>query len=73
MNQNENETNIEVSVWIARDDNGLLCLFEKKPVKVAGVWWAKSSRFLIIHSNLFKDITSENEPCEAKLTLINNK
>lgn len=70
MNQNENETKSVMSVWIARDDDGNLCVFEKKPMKDNIGWWAKSSRYFKLNPNLFKEVTFENSPRELQLILI---
>jgi len=62
-----------LTLWIARDKDDTLTIFEKKPTKNMGSWTSKggSNHEMFINEDLFKEIKWEDaEPkkllCEAK-------
>ena len=53
------------SVWIARDKNGTLAIFENKPIlDYDDAWYCEYSDevFNTINSEMFPEITFENSP-----------
>lgn len=53
------------SVWIARDKNGTLAIFENKPIlDIDDAWYCKNDGddFSIVNKNMFPEVTFENSP-----------
>lgn len=53
------------TVWIARDKNGTLAIFENKPIlDYDNAWYCEDvdEGFNIINSEMFSEITFENSP-----------
>ena len=64
-----------MKLWIARDMDGALTLFEDKPYKnqiMPGLFESYSNEYLI-DSELFPEITFENSPQQVELKLIEGK
>ena len=65
-------------MWIARDEDGCLALYEKQPIRETSWFLADNfdsynSRFDISDDNdEFKDVTWENSPQEISVKLLNN-
>ena len=55
-------------LWVARDKNGKLCLYETKPERDYDVkiWQAAWFYIGVLH-NLFPDLTWEDEPMEVEI------
>lgn len=64
-------------MWIARDKDGQLTLFSNKPHRCKEVGWNNESwdvvsmdeftDTMILNSNMFPDLTWEDEPIEVEL------
>ena len=55
-------------MWIARDEDGDLWLYEKKPLKQHGYWACISGDCQILDLNLFPEVKcSDQEPRELVL------
>lgn len=55
-------------MWIARDKDGELWLFENKPVKENDIWNNSGSDYMkILDTTLLPDLKWENEPMEIEL------
>ena len=58
-----------MNVWIARDKEGTLNLFDRKPVKFGDYWdsfWDRHE----LNKELYPEITWETEPIEFELKRI---
>ena len=55
----------EYKLWFARDFEGELFAFYKKPERESRYW--VSNRYIEIDANLFPNLTWENEPLEVEL------
>ena len=56
---------MEKGVWIARDKNGTLAIFENKPIlDYDNAWYCEDvdEGFSIVNSEMFPEITFENSP-----------
>ena len=56
---------MENNVWIARDKNGTLAIFENKPIlDYDNAWYCEyaDEAFSTINNELFPEITFENSP-----------
>ena len=68
-----------MKLWIARDEDGDLFLYNQKPyiLKTRVDPWdcfqAPNKEFLAIPNELFPEVTFENSPQEIELTLLINK
>ena len=60
-----------MKLWIARDYDGSLWLFEKEPIYDESIdGWTDRSSVLILESNLYPEVTFENSPMEVELKLV---
>lgn len=61
-----------MKLWIARNINGKLVLFEEKPYVVDGDWgtWRTYGNYMVIDKKMFPEVTFENSPREVELKLI---
>ena len=66
-----------MKLWIARDLNGDLCLYDKKPKlseEVEGVWvcsqYGEFVNVIVLPSEYFPEVTFENSPVQIELKLI---
>lgn len=60
-------------MWIARDENGSLWLFEEKPYKDKHIWYNEATNYRI-SEKLFQAVKwSDEEPRELVLKPINNE
>lgn len=66
-----------MEIWAAREKNGVLSLFFKKPQFVSGMdgdfWESNGNYFSFLKDNDFPEITFENSPQKIKLELIKTK
>lgn len=56
---------MEESIWIARDKNGNLAIFNDKPILDDNEWYNSdpfTGEYSYINKELFPDITFENSP-----------
>ena len=59
-----------MKMWIARDKNGALHLFEEKPSLRYQRWWGKTTIYECqIDTSLYPEVTFENSPMEVELVL----
>ena len=67
-----------MKMWIARDGDGMLNLFNKKPIKVLPFYdrsryaWTVPrgySNSIILDKKLYPEVTFENSPMEVELVL----
>lgn len=60
-----------MKLWIARDEDGYLKLFDEKPLKQnkEGIWISKRGfiNYLILSPKLFPEVTFDNSPKELNL------
>lgn len=57
-------------MYLARDKNRELYLFDKRPVRGNECWWAESGvdgTYLRLDSSLFPELTWESDPLEVSL------
>ena len=63
-----------IKLWIARDKDGCLCFFDKKPYKVEDHYENDGDWLTIIQGDLlyndFSSVTFENSPQQVELKLI---
>jgi hypothetical protein len=60
-----------MKLWIARDLDGTLCLFDgNKPKPILGEWMPNKNCYNI-DRRLFPEVTYDNSPQEVELKLIN--
>ena len=55
--------------WLARDRDGVLCLFDYKPFENEYGCWATYGNCYIIDDDLFSEITFENSPREVEIKI----
>ena len=59
------------SVWIARDDDDSLWMYNAKPVKAGGMFHCGATgEMMSIDNSCYPDITYENSPIKVKLMFI---
>ena len=58
--------------WIARDKDGYLYIYDKKPIKLKDYFESDDySRFnALLHSSSFPEVTFENSPQKVRLELV---
>lgn len=64
-------------LWIARDRDGALYIFEDKPILDEGVYepdWSASSKhwFELLPDYIMPEVTFDNSPQQVELKLISN-
>lgn len=59
-----------MKLWIARDTDGILCLFEAKPFLDPYNDWDSDDNYFMIDENQFPEVTFENSPQEVELKLV---
>ena len=57
-------------MWIARDKDGLLCLFEIKPFLNINKDWDSDDNYIVIDEILFPEVTFENSPQLVEVKLV---
>lgn len=64
-----------IQAWIARDESGLLCCFDKKPTKLESEWMCLSSmdyhilERCITNTNFPNIKWEDKEPTEVEITI----
>lgn len=58
------------SVWVARDDDNSLWIYDTKPIKACGMFHASGGDLFQIEGSVYPEITSENSPVKVKLLFI---
>ena len=63
-----------MKLWIARNENGSLWLFNRKPF-LDEYWVAQGddAKAYVIDDELFPEVTFENSPQEVELKLVDNE
>ena len=61
----------EIEAWAARDFNGVLCMYPKKPVKMSEKWsHFYNLDFFILDDRLFPEIKwTDDEPTKVKIVI----
>ena len=59
--------------WVARDEDGILCLFEIKPFLNINNDWDSDDNYFVIDENQFPEVTFENSPQQVELKLVKEK
>ena len=63
-----------MKIWIARDKDSTLWLFNTKPYcKYNFCWNTRCDEHLQLNKELFPEVTFENSPQEVKIELVNGK
>lgn len=74
MNTTNTEQHPKIKGWVARDEDGTLCCFSKKPERmsntIAGHFWFNEDAFEL-RKDVFPKLTWEDEPIEVELTINN--
>lgn len=58
---------MKYKLWIARNANGSLFVYEKKPCRCHDLKTWQSGRFCQMPKHLFPDLTWEDEPIEVEM------
>ena len=59
----------EIQAWAARDEDGKLFLYLRKPKQIKGVWLAPGG-YIKLDNELFPEIKwSDKEPTKVKITI----
>lgn len=59
-----------MKLWIARDQDGTLCLFQIKPFLNINNDWDSDDNYLVINKNQFPEVPFENSPKQVEIKLI---
>lgn len=59
-----------MNLWIARDKDGSLYLYRKKPYKCRGLFICDMGNGMWLDKTQFPEVTFENSPREIELKLI---
>lgn len=60
--------------WVARDNNGKLYIYSDKPERYnKGLRWVMGYAFLPLSSDLFPDLTWEDDPIEVEIIIKRKK
>jgi len=59
-----------MKLWIARDEDGILCLYESKPYLDMYNDWDSDDNCFVIDNSQFPEVTFENSPQEVELKLV---
>lgn len=54
--------------WIARDEDGRLCIYEIKPTK-KNTYYARGGYWFPLERRMFPDLTFENSPKECEIAI----
>lgn len=59
------------TLWIARDEDGNLWMFDKKPEKKSKEWWNGESSYRRLNPDQFLEVQWEDdEPTEVELKIV---
>ena len=56
-----------MELWIARDESGILTLFQGKPHRLANIWIEENYDIMVMDRDLFPEITWDNSPVKFNL------
>lgn len=59
-----------MKLWIARDLDGILCLYKSKPYLDMYNDWDSDDNCFVINKRQFPEVTFENSPQEVELNLV---
>lgn len=60
-----------MKLWIARNEDGILFLYESKPyLDMDNEWDSDDNDYLVIYESQFPEVTFENSPQEVELKLV---
>lgn len=68
-----------MKLWIARDRDGSLYIYSKKPkkIKIEGIFILDQNSYYFdyfkINNNKFREVTFENSPQQVEINLIKNE
>ena len=63
-----------MKLWIARDKDDILRLFETKPfLNINNIDWDSDDDYLVIDEILFPEVTFENSPQLVEVKLVKEK
>lgn len=70
----ETDADTVIHGWVARDNNGKLYIYSDKPERYnKGFRWVLGSAFLPLPSDLFPDLTWDDDPIEVELIIKRKK
>lgn len=79
LGKQEKDTDTGFQGWVARDENGRLCLYQNEPEREAsdfsprGYWTDRTNQYIDFPPNLFPDLTWNDEPQEVELVIKRKK
>lgn len=79
LGRQEKDADTVIQGWVARDEDGRLCLYQNKPKREAydflrrGYWTDRTNQYVDFPSNLFPDLTWEDEPQEVEIIIKRKK
>lgn len=75
LNQWLSEKNADTVIqgWVARNEDGELYIYSKKPNRTQWLRWAEGSNFLPLLPDLFPDLTWEDDPQEVEIIIKRKK
>lgn len=54
-------------MWVARDSDGIICLFDWKPKKCKKAWYSDKGQITILEDKMFPEVKWEDEePTEVE-------
>lgn len=59
-----------MKLWIARDKDGLLYLYDKMPAKHSEFFYYTGYNEIRLDDSMFSEVTFENSPQEVELKLV---
>lgn len=54
-------------VWIARDKDGRLCIYDHEPMRAKSVFALRNGRYTTLPGSWFKEVTWENSPVKVEI------
>lgn len=73
-----NDADTVIQGWVARDEDGALCIYEYKPKRVYDTWahenvWIGEILLSNVHTKPFFNLTWESDPQEVEITIKRKK
>lgn len=62
-----------ISMWLARDQNGRLYMYEQKPMKSVYGFIRTDGKSCIVAKGMFPEVTYENSPVQVEVKLIEDE
>lgn len=56
-------------MWIARDTNGILCMYFSKPTNRGEYFVTEDRDYIYLKPNMFPEVTFENSPKQLKMII----